>query len=254
MEALNRVLKMMHTGYGLLVFSILFILVFPFLMIPILFPSRFRLVGIVNRVWAKLLFIFCFLPFKVEVRQKLDPSRNYIFCPNHFSYLDIPTMGLNPHNAIFVGKNEMERIPLFGFMYRKLHITVDRSKLKSRFNTILRSLEALEEGKSLVIYPEGGIVTKHPPDLAPFKDGAFRAAIEKHVAIVPVTIPGNWVLLPDDQFTLNWGVIHVVFHEPIETKDYTLEQVDQLKSTVRNVIETELAKQLEAKMVMSTGV
>jgi 1-acyl-sn-glycerol-3-phosphate acyltransferase len=243
---------MIHTGYGLLVFSILFILMLPLLMIPILFPSRFRLVGIINRLWAKLLFILCFLPFKVEVRKKLDPARNYVFCPNHFSYLDIPTMGLNPHNAIFVGKNEMESIPLFGFMYRKLHITVDRSKLKSRFNTILRSLDALHEGKSLVIYPEGGIITKHPPELAPFKDGAFRAAIEKQVPIVPVTIPNNWVLLPDDQFILNWGVIHVVFHEPIETKGYTPNQVDLLKGIVRNVIETELAKQVLTKMVMST--
>lgn len=252
MEALSRLLKSLHTGYGLIVFSILFIIMLPLLMIPIIFPSRFRLVGVINRLWAKLLFLLCFLPFKIEVRQKLDASRNYIFCPNHFSYLDIPTMGLNPHNAIFVGKNEMERIPLFGFMYRRLHITVDRSKLKSRFNTILRSLEALDAGKSLVIYPEGGIITQRPPELAPFKDGAFRAAIEKQVPIVPVTIPNNWVLLPDDQFLLNWGAIHVVFHEPIETTGYTLSQLDQLKLKVRNVIEAELEKQTSVKMVMST--
>lgn len=251
METINRLIRTIHTGYGLLVFVVLFILLFPLLMIPIVFPSRFRLVGVINRAWARALFILCFLPFRVEVRQRLDPSRNYIFCPNHFSYLDIPTMGLNPHNTIFVGKNEMERIPLFGFMYRKLHITVDRSKLKSRFNTMLRSLEALDHGKSLVIYPEGGIITQHPPEMARFKDGAFRAAIEKQVPLVPVTIPNNWLLLPDNQFLLTWGLIHVVFHEPIETTGYTLEQVDILKNKVREVIETELARQLETKMVVS---
>lgn len=251
METFNRLVRTIHTGYGLLVFVVLFILLFPLLMIPIVFPSRFKLVGVINRAWARGFFILCFLPFRVEVRQRLDPSRKYIFCPNHFSYLDIPTMGLNPHNTIFVGKNEMERIPLFGFMYRKLHITVDRSKLKSRFNTMLRSLEALDRGKSLVIYPEGGIITQHPPEMARFKDGAFRAAIEKQVPLVPVTIPNNWLLLPDNQFLLNWGLIHVVFHEPIETTGYTLEQVDILKNKVREVIETELARQLETKMVVS---
>lgn len=252
MEPLSRFLKMLHTGYGLLVFAVLFLFMFPLLMIPIVVPSRFELVGIINRWWAKLLFIFCFLPFRIDVRQKLDANRNYVFCPNHFSYLDIPTMGLNPHNTIFVGKNEMERIPLFGFMYRKLHITVDRSRLKSRFNTMLRSLEALDEGKSLVIYPEGGIVTRNPPEMAPFKDGAFRAAIEKQVPVVPVTIPNNWLLLPDDQFMINWGAIHVIFHEPIETKGYTVDQLDQLKNKVRSVIEAELERQLAAKVVMST--
>jgi 1-acyl-sn-glycerol-3-phosphate acyltransferase len=58
-------------------------------------------------------------------------------------------MGLNPINAIFVGKNAMEKIPMFGFMYRNLHITVDRTKLASKYGSFTRSLDALQEGKSL---------------------------------------------------------------------------------------------------------
>ncbi|MEJ0033056.1 MAG: 1-acyl-sn-glycerol-3-phosphate acyltransferase [Bacteroidota bacterium] len=53
-------------------------------------------------------------------------------------------------------------------MYRKLHITVDRSKLKSRVETMMKTLQALDEGKSLVIYPEGGIVSTAPPNLGTF--------------------------------------------------------------------------------------
>ncbi len=246
-----KVLRWIHTGYGLLVFSIVFLLMFPLLMIPIVFPRKFRLVGVINRWWARLVFILCLLPYRVEVRGKLRREGQYIFCPNHFSYLDIPTMGLNPHDTIFVGKNEMEQIPLFGFMYRKLHITVDRSKLKSRFNTIVKTMEALDEGKSLVIYPEGGIISTSPPDLAPFKDGAFRAAIEKQIPIVPVTIPHNWIILPDGEFLVHWGVITVIFHEPIDTKGYTLDDIGKLKERVKEVLTIELSKHKSPAIIMA---
>lgn len=237
-------IRALHTFYGLFIFALLFIILFPFLLIPILFPRQFRLVGIINRVWAKLLFLLVFLPYEVRCKTKLDPDQQYIFCPNHFSHLDIPTMGLNPINAIFVGKSEMENIPLFGFMYRKLHITVDRTSLKSKFGALKQSLNALDEGKSLVIYPEGGIITKNPPNMVKFKDGAFRAAIDKKVAIVPVTIPFNWKIMPDAKTQrLHRGKITVIFHDPIPTSALTLTDTDALKDRVFNIIHQELLRQ-----------
>lgn len=236
-----RILRTLHTLYGFILFSVVFLLLFPLFLIPIFFPKQFHLVGVLNRWWAYILFPLTFLPYKVECRSKLDPKKQYIFCPNHFSYLDIAAMGLNPINTIFVGKNDMEKIPLFGYMYRKLHITVDRSKLKSRRDTLIASMKAVDEGKSLVIFPEGGIISRHPPRLAPFKDGAFRTAIEKQIALVPVTIPFNWIILPDQvPLCLHWGIIHVIFHEPIDTKEYTLDRIEELKTRAYNVIEREL--------------
>jgi 1-acyl-sn-glycerol-3-phosphate acyltransferase len=199
------------------------------------------MVGMLNRWWARLTFTFSVLPWSVEYRMPLDATKQYIFCPNHFSYLDIPSMGLNKHNTIFVGKSAMERIPLFGFMYRNLHITVDREKLKSRYTSLLRTLQALDDGKSLVIFPEGGMITHLPPQMARFKDGAFRAAIEKQIPIVPVTIPYNWIILPDEKYmAIRWNKIKLIFHEPIDPKGLTLKDVDALKEKVRTVIEQEL--------------
>lgn len=239
-------LRTLHTYYCLVIFTILFFIFFPLLLIPILFPKKFHLVGIFNRWWAKLLFHLCFLRYRVECRAKLNRKQQYIFCPNHFSYLDIPHMGLNPINTIFVGKSDMEKIPLFGFMYRKLHITVNRSSLKSRGKTLRSTLKALEEGKSLVIFPEGGIVTHHPPHMVKFKDGAFRAAIEKQIPIVPVTIPFNWIILPDKHpFRLQHGVLKIIFHKPIRTAGKTLNDLDDLKEEVYSVIDNELKKQNE---------
>jgi 1-acyl-sn-glycerol-3-phosphate acyltransferase len=238
-----KILRGLHTFYGLVVFILLFILVFPVLLVPIVLPRRFRWVGIVNRWWARALFTLVGIPFRVEYRSKLESHQRYIFAPNHFSYLDIPTLGLNHHNTIFVGKNDMENIPLFGFMYRKLHITVDREKLKSRSNTIQRSLQAVDEGKSLVIFPEGGIITTGDPVMAKFKDGAFRVAIEKQIPIVPVTIPFNWIILPPEKFLLHWHSLKVIFHEPIVTKGLTSNDLDSLKVQVFKTIEEELHRQ-----------
>jgi 1-acyl-sn-glycerol-3-phosphate acyltransferase len=236
-----KFLRRLHTYYGLAIFGILFLLFLPFLLIPILFQKQFHLVGIINRWWAKSLFVFTFLPYRVVCKTKLDNKRQYIFCPNHLSYIDIPTLGLNPINSIFVGKSEMEKIPLFGYMYRKLHITVDRNSLKSKFNTLQRSMDAIDEGKSLVIYPEGGIISRQPPRLAKFKDGAFRTAIQKQIPIVPVTIPYNWLILPDEKdLLLKPGRIKIIFHEPIETLGMSLNETDSLKEKVYRIIDNEL--------------
>lgn len=239
-----KIFRMLYTGYALIVFILLFLIFFILFLIPIAFTSQHKLVGVFNRWWAYTFFLLIALPWKREVRGKLDPKQQYIFCPNHFSYADIPIMGLNPHNAIFVGKNDMEHIPLFGFMYRKLHITVDRANLNSRVNTFKRSLKAIDEGKSLVIYPEGGIVTTADPVMGKFKDGAFRIAIEKQIAIVPVTIPYNWIILPPEEFLVRWTPVKLIFHEPIETKGMTAEDVNTLKERVFSIIDQEVKKQL----------
>lgn len=243
--SLSRVFRALYTAYGLVVFVILFFIFFPLLLIPITFPKQFHLTGIFNRWWAKSLYTLIGMPWSVSYKSKLKKGQQYIFCPNHFSYLDIVIMGLNSHNTIFVGKSDMEKIPFFGFMYRSLHITVDREKLKSRYATMLRTLQALDEGKSLVIFPEGGIITEKDPVMAKFKDGAFRAAIEKQIPIVPVTIPYNWIILPPNEFLLRWKPMKLIFHDPIYPIGYTLDTIDEMKEKVRTEIQAELDKHIK---------
>ncbi len=240
-----KLFRFLHTAYGVIVFTGLFLILLPLLFIPIILPSQHRLIGSINRWWARLMFFFIFIPVRVTNRAKLDRNKQYVFCPNHFSYLDIPTIGLNRQNTIFVGKSDIGWIPLFGFMYRKLHITVDRSSLRSRVNTIKRSLQAIEEGKSLVIFPEGGIMTDNEPVMGRFKDGAFRVAIEKQIPLVPVTIPYNWIILPPNEFLLRWHRLEIIFHEPVSTSGLTLKDLDTLKQQVFGTIEKELNKHLK---------
>lgn len=237
------ILRKIYTIYGMVVFGILFIIFFFPLLIPIFFKNQYQLVGVFNRWWAKSLFFLIGVPTRIEYRSKLNSRHQYIFAPNHFSFIDIPTMGLNKHNTIFVGKSEMENVPVFGWMYKHLHITVDRTKLKSMYSTLLKSLKALDEGKSLTIFIEGGIYTDKPPKMVRLKDGAFRAAIEKQIPIVPVTIPHNWILLPVEPMLLHWVPTTVIFHEPVDVKGMTLEDMGKLKETVYGIIDEELHRQ-----------
>jgi len=130
-------------------------------------------------------------------------------------------------------------------MFGKLHITVDRKKLKSRYTSVKRSMEAIDEGKNLIIFPEGGIVTEKGPVMGPFKDGAFRIAVEKQIPIVPVTIPYNWIILPPDEFLLRWHPLKVIFHQPVETAGLTAKDIDTLKQQVFTIIEQELKQHLK---------
>ncbi len=182
------------------------------------------------------------MPVRMEGRQYLRHLRgNAIFCANHFSYLDIAVMGFLPRPFVFVGKESIRKVPLFGYMFRKLHITVDRQSLKDRYATYQKSSNAIDVGKDLVIFPEGGIVTDKSPHMVRFKEGAFKTAIRQAVPIVPVTIPNNWIILPDNgQFLPKIRRCAMIIHEPIPTDGLTEADVQDLKEKCFRVIENEL--------------
>jgi 1-acyl-sn-glycerol-3-phosphate acyltransferase len=99
------------------------------------------------------------------------------------------------------------------------------------------------------MYPEGGIRTTNPPHMAPFKEGAFRVAIEQQIPVVPVTIPYNWIVLPEDGSLLVYRrSIKAIFHEPIETVGMRVEDIDRLKEKTFQVIDQELKKIFPDKM------
>jgi 1-acyl-sn-glycerol-3-phosphate acyltransferase len=88
-----KILRVIHTCYGSIVFAVLFLILLPFLLIPILFPSQFKLTGIINRWWARLLLFFVFIPFRVEYRSKLDRKNNTSFVLTIFPTSIFPRPG-----------------------------------------------------------------------------------------------------------------------------------------------------------------
>ncbi|WP_367204001.1 lysophospholipid acyltransferase family protein [Algoriphagus sp.] len=173
------------------------------------------------------------------MRCKLKKNQPYIFAANHFSYLDIPMMGFIPGDVQFIGKASIRKAPLFGYYFKKLHIAVDRSRVKSRAETMRRAGLALDSGSSIVIFPEGGIYSQHQPKMVHFKYGAFRLAIEKQIPIIPVTLSFNHLILPEDgRFLLGFHSAKMVLHEALIPEKDTTEE--DLKEKCFEIIQKQL--------------
>jgi len=236
-----KIVRRIYSTYCLLLFTGIFLILLPLFLVFIQKERWHFYAYKLNYIWAKTFYFLSFLPVEQVFNFKPVKNKQYVFCSNHTSFIDIPLFGLTPSFFVFVGKSSIGKVPLFGYMYKKLHITVDRANLKSKYETLNRSLQAIENGKSLVIFPEGGIFTKNPPELASFKDGPFRIAIEKQIPVVPVTIPYNWMIIPDDgKMLVYWHKSKIIYHEPVPTQGLTLKDVDILKNKVFEIIKNEL--------------
>lgn len=218
------------------------ITVLPFQLIFLLHKKTYYVAHQLYRVWAWIMLPMCFLPVSVENRNKKMP-KNAVYCANHASYLDIPTVfRCIPGFFSIVGKKEVSKMPIIGYVFKHIYINVDRSSAESRRQTIINCKKTLKSGRPLVLFPEGRINASVSPNLSPFQDGAFILAIEQQLPLIPVTIPYNWIILPGAQRYLTQGRIKVIIHEPIETVGMSIADLPQLKEDVFKIIETELKK------------
>lgn len=228
-----------YTYYAGIIFILSFFVIFPFFVCCIWMPGWKKWGRKINQIWAKTYFKLIGMPLQLEVQAAIEKDKPYIFLANHFSYLDIPMMGLVPGDVFFVGKASIRKVPFFGYYFKHLHIAVDRSKVKSRAETLRRAAEALDQGSGLVLFPEGGIYTQHPPQMVPFKNGAFRLSVDKQIPIIPVTMSYNHLILADQkELLLKRRTAKVVFHEVLKPQDFDSDEA--LKQRCYDVIQAQL--------------
>lgn len=239
------ILKQIFAGFYriwfFLVVALATILLFPFLLVSILKHSWYPFFFKIARTWSALILygIGCRPIIKREVVYK--KGKSYMFVANHTSMSDIMLMFYATKNPfVFVGKKELAKIPLFGYIYKRTCILVDRGNNKSRVEAFRRAETRLNEGLSVCIFPEGGV----PEDLSllldEFKDGAFRLAIEHQIPLAPMTFHDNKKRFPYSFFKGGPGKMRVKVHKTIATEGLTLENRKELKSETRQVILNEL--------------
>lgn len=167
------------------------IVLFPLLIISISREEWYRYFFKLARIWSKFILIGMGFGYKIIREETPDPDKSYMFVANHTSMADIMLMLVAVKNPfVFVGKQELAKIPLFGFFYKRTCILVDRSSPKSRQAVFLRAQRRLNQGVSICIFPEGGVPEEHIL-LDEFKDGAFRLAINHQIPVVPITFYDN---------------------------------------------------------------
>jgi 1-acyl-sn-glycerol-3-phosphate acyltransferase len=173
--------------------------------------------------------------FRVAGTMPADPRRPYVVVSNHESFVDILLISHLPWEMKWLAKAEMFRIPILGWLLRLAgDVPIQRGFGPSAVEAIARCREVLADRVSVMIFPEGTRSTT--ADLLPFKDGAFRLAIDAGVPILPLVVHGTSTALPkhDWRFGRSTAVVQVL--DPVETTGLSPADVPALKDRVRRMI------------------
>lgn len=242
MKILHAIIRPIWKIWFFICFAVPFLLLFPIFFYA-LFNGKYDLVYNLKRLWARIISWLTFLFPNIQYKKQkyLLPKPCVIVC-NHTSYLDIVFSPFYiTHTAVYMGKAELLKIPLFKYFFVYLDIPVRRKSATDSHRAFVRAGEIIDRGMSMVIYPEGTISPKGK--LKPFKNGAFKLAIEKQVPVVPVVNLNNWHFLENGGFFKSNGrpgIPQIIVGEPIETKGLDIEQIEELKNKVYTFIKSEL--------------
>jgi len=188
-------------------------------------------------LWFPLIFIFPKRSFEVSH----DKSKQYIFVTNHTSLLDagiLPKAFRQPVRPL--GKVEISKIPVFGFIYRKSIVMVDRSNATNRAQSIRILKSIIGKGISVLFFPEGTYNETHQP-LKEFYNGAFRVAIETQTPVKPVLFLDSYARMHyQNVFSLNPGKCRIVFLDEIPVEGLTVKDTENLKEKVYEIMERKL--------------
>lgn len=218
------------------------VILFPVLIVCLLkdnyYPYFFRLA----KIWGRFILVGMGFSRKVSIETSLNPKSSYMFVPNHVSMIDIMLiLSVIDHPFVFVGKEELAKIPVFGTLYKRACILVNRNDKNSRKAVYKKVQKRLNSGLSICIFPEAGVPEEHIV-LDRFKDGAFKIAIDHEIPIVPISMPDNKKRFSFTFYSGGPGKIRIKIHAPIETKTLSFKDTRALNSEVRAIILKALEK------------
>lgn len=238
-----RPLQWLYSIYAFIVFVALMLVIFPFVIIASFF-GRIRGGNMIYRLcmlWADIWFPLIFVYVKRIYESPHSKSQQFIFVSNHISYFDSPVIVKAFRQPIRpLGKVEMAKIPVFGFIYKNAIVTVDRSSPENRAASIRILKSIISKGISVLVFPEGTFNKTGKP-VKEFYDGAFRLAIETQTPVKPV-------LFLDTYDRMNYrsilaaspGRCRIVYLEEIPVDGLTADDIPALKEKVHTIMEQKL--------------
>ena len=244
MKFLKYPLTLLYRIWFYILVLVPIIVLFPFILATILSEKTYPLFFKIARLWSKIILIGMGFNYSIEGDEVFEDGKSYMLVANHTSMTDIMLMliAVKNHPFVFVGKKELAKIPIFGFIYKRVCILVDRSNSKSRYQVFERAQKRLNSGLGICIFPEGGVPSDETIVLDEFKDGAFRLAIEHQISIVPLTFADNKKRFSYTFYSGSPGIMRVKMHEPIPTLGKELSDKKEIKDATRTVIYHQLLK------------
>ena len=252
MKSLLKPLQWIYCIYAFITFVAIMLVLFPFALIAGFF-GRIKGGNMMIRlcmVWADSWFLLIFIWHKkiYEEPHQLPDGRQckkkaYIYVSNHISYLDAAIL-VKAFRQPFrpLGRIELSKLPFFGFIYRNAIVTVDRTSVTNRANSVRILKSLISKGISVLVFPEGTFNMTTGP-LKEFFDGAFRIAIETQTPIKPVLFLDAYRRMPyDNLFSINPGRSRIVYLAEIPVTSYKLADIGKLKKEVYAIMEKKLVE------------
>lgn len=240
---MRTILQPFYTAWVLVTFIACLLAAFPVFFIIALFNSVWarRTIWRVIRYWSIGWLWLIGMP--VRVWGNRPPGDKYVIVANHISYLD--TLVIFPAIRFYfraLGKYEMSRVPILGFIYKQVVILVKRDNPHNRARSMRLMWRVLHRESSIIVFPEGTFNEGNTP-LKDFYDGAFRLAINAQTPILPILFPDT----PDRWHYSAWwklwpGKNRAVYLDPINTTGLEAGDLPALKEKVYKIMEAELVR------------
>jgi putative phosphoserine phosphatase/1-acylglycerol-3-phosphate O-acyltransferase len=201
--------------------------------VTLLNRSRRDGVNLAISTWADLALALGQIDLRVEGEEHLWSQRPAIFLFNHQSNIDpVLVAKLLRRDFTGVGKQEIKRNPIFGPAFAFAGVVfIDRADTAKAIEALKPAVEALQQGRSLAIAPEG--TRSRTPHLGPFKKGAFHLAMQAGVPVVPIVFRNALDVLPRGAMILRPATVETVVLPPIDTRAWRRETLDAHVEEVR---------------------
>jgi 1-acyl-sn-glycerol-3-phosphate acyltransferase len=250
---LKKVLLKIYLVWAVFNFTVIMTATMPLIILPLVLLGEKRggrISYFFLKSWGFLFGLCSGIRFKTANRKDVPRNQPFVYVSNHNSYLDSPAFVLAiPGQFRPLGKIEMKKIPIFGWVYPYVVIMVDRSSLESKRKSMLTLMQKLKEGISIFIFPEGKM-NQSSDTLLPFHDGAFRIAVETQMPIMPMVILNSRYIMPRHEFQPRPGTITTRFLSPVPTSGLTVNDIPRLKAQVYTMMKQAVEqneKELSAK-------
>ena len=188
--------------------------------------------------------------FETDGESPPDPRHPYVAVSNHESYADIFLISHFPWEMKWLSKDTIFRIPVMGWMMRMAKdIPIKRGKRESVVSAMQGCRDRLARKVSVMIFPEG--TRSRTDELLPFKDGAFRLAIEAQVPILPIAVAGTRHCMAKGSFAFRRARAKARVLAPIPTTGLTQADLPSLRDRTQSLIDAErhgLQRELEQEL------
>lgn len=237
------ILKNAHRWTILLVLGITYYIFYPLFYYYAAKQSRYYTLNKIRRLFCLISSSICGIFYQFEFEEPINWDKKYIICANHTSNLDIVALSiLIKNNHFFMGKEELLQHKITNLFFKTIDIPVNRENKISAFKSYKKAIERIKDGMSAVIFVEGKIGEEFPPVLHPFKDGAFKMALETKTDILPISIINTYKLFWDDgkKYGSKPGICKIYIHKPIETCKLPSINFEELKQQCFDKIKSKI--------------